>query len=345
MTETEVMTVVQSPPGLLTLDDVPVLMGDEEFPVAREAMWDRIGTPISQEGVSLDVALKTTHLDGWDVELTPLEAVIDGAVMPVPGKYAITRKDHPTKRTRAMSVVGAKYRPLQNEEAFAWTSKVAENGNPYVSGGEAEDGAKVFLVQRMAEPVNVPGIDLFLMSRTTHDGSGSLEAGIVPMGRVSQSAMNVTLAQSKRLWKVRHTANALERAAEAKRALSLIQDYRFEFEEYARRMIHTTVNAKQFRDFTRELFPLSSDAGKRMKSMTANKRRTLAALYYSSPTLSDEYRETAWGVMHAVTEYVDWFAQVRKAEGDPYHARAVRALINGSDVPLKDRAVDLLRKM
>lgn len=348
MTDTVKTLTPQAPPGLIALDNAPVFMADEEFPTDRTPVWDRVGVQVSQDDTDYSAALEHSHLTEWNVDLMPLQAMVDGSVMSVEGKYLITRMDHPTKHLRPISVVGAKYHPLQNEEAFAWTAKVADHGNPYVCGGEMEDGAKVFLVQKMGEPVAVGDsdpVDLYLVSKTTHDGSGSLEASIVPVIRDSQSSVNITLGRSQRLWKVRHTVNALERTAEAKRAMKLMQDYRQEFEEFSRKMVETPITNKQFREFTRDLFPLKSDAGKRMKSMTTNKRRALAALYYGSPTLDDKYRGTAWAVLHAVTEYVDWFAQVRKAEGDPHRARAIRAMVNNSDQPLKDRAIELLQEM
>jgi phage/plasmid-like protein (TIGR03299 family) len=318
-----------------------------EITTDRKPAWERIGTPIFRESAKLDEVLKLARLDDWDVTLIPLVVVADGKRLHINSRSTVIRREN--DRTHALGVVGSKYKPVQNEEVFSWTEKVAEHGHPYVCAGKLEDGAKVFLVNKIKDPIVLDGldaVDMYMVSMTAHDGTGSMESHIFPVQRTCANTLSLSFGKSSNVWRrVRHTAQALSRMTEAKKALSHIQDYRYQFEEFASEMVDTKISHKQLRAYLKELFPYGADEGPHKQSLAKGKRQTLMELYYGSPTIDDRFRETAWAVVSAVAEYVDWYSQVRNAEGDPDHARAVRCLTSKSYEEFKENAVILLRRM
>lgn len=321
--------------------------GEAAFAITRRPAWHRLGTVLEGDFMTSEQALQTAHLADWNVSTVPLTVVLDSKEIAIPGKFLTVRDNPFTKVTEPVGIVGNRYQPIQNEEAFDWTENLSGHGYRYVSAGAMRDLAKVFLVQQLPETFRVDGSDeiqWFLMTTNSHDGSGSMQSSITPIQAVCQNTVRISKLHAARRWNVRHTLNYRDKIAEAKRALGFAQAYVDEFETFSRSLTEQEVTDRQFKALTKNLFKIPVDAGKRMVTQSENKRAAFEGLYFHSPTLDPKFHGTKWGVLHAITEYEDWFAQVRKADGDPDGARA-RRWMQDSDIAFKDKALDLLVKL
>ena len=89
--------------------------GTEEFFAAGSTpVWHRLGQRV-ERALSSGAALKMTALD-WKVDERPIYADIAGEMSEITTHKSIVRRD-----TQAvLGVVGRRYKPVQNEEAFEW---------------------------------------------------------------------------------------------------------------------------------------------------------------------------------------------------------------------------------
>src|ERR1041384_6650563 len=94
-------------------------------------------------------AVQAYGLD-WKVDLVPVQALVDptGQVPPRPVKtaHAVVRTD-----TRVpLSIVGRRYRPIQNAEAFGlFDSVLAKSGASYEGDGACDGGRRVWIQAKL----------------------------------------------------------------------------------------------------------------------------------------------------------------------------------------------------
>lgn len=326
--------------GLAVAED-----GRAAFAITRRPAWHRLGTVIEDDFMTAEKALQVAHLADWNVSTVPLVVSLDGQDVEMPGKFLTVRDNPFTGATEPVGVVGNRYQPIQNEEAFDWTNGLAGFGYHYVSAGAMRDLTKIFMVQQLPETFAVDGTDevlWFLMTTNAHDGRGSMWSYITPIQGVCGNTVRISKLKAARKWSVRHTLNYRDKLEEAKRTLGLAKAYVDEFEAFSQSLYEQEITERQFKAMTKNLFPVKPDAGKAAVTKATNKRDKLIDLYNHSETLDDKFRGTKWGALHAVTEFEDWFSEVRGVEdGDRDGARA-RRWMQESDLELKDKAVDLL---
>jgi phage/plasmid-like protein (TIGR03299 family) len=128
-------------------------------------------------------------------------------------------------------------------------------------------------------------------------------------------ANTLTYATSKqdagnRIVRVRHTTKAAERLVEAHNVLNLRN---LRTEELARQgewLVEHEMSDSAFEIFMEKLMPMPADATTNTggptpaATMIADRRAQVAGIYATAPNLAP-IRGTRWGVLQAVTEYVD----------------------------------------
>ena len=134
-----------------------------------------------------------------------------------------------TTTNKVLGVVGSRYEIIQNSKAFLFFDElVGEGAAIYETAGALGDGEKVWLLAKLPktfEPIFGDKIEQYAMCYNSHDGSAPCSVMFVSVRVVCQNTLNLALRGAKQIVKVRHTANADDRLAEAGHILKEMNDY------------------------------------------------------------------------------------------------------------------------
>jgi phage/plasmid-like protein (TIGR03299 family) len=224
--------------------------------------------------------------------------------------------------------VGSDYQTLTNRDAFAFTTPLATLGAAYDSAGFYGQGQHVFLTMKLErEALEEDPHDVYLLTRTSHDGSKSIQALVTPVRRrcKNQDALITRTAESR--WTVRHNSTMEARLAEAQESLKKTFKYVDSFEETARRLLAIDLETEQLQKMLEQSLPQTKRQGKLVDAIVSVRE--------NSPLL-DDIRPTAWGALQSFTEWTDHHRPFRRPE------TRMKAVIDGWAAQVRN---DLARRM
>ena len=238
-------------------------------------------------------------------------------------------RDNPFDQgTDVLSVVGKRYKTVQNEELFAFADNVLDNdAAKWESAGSIKKGKVVFGSLDIPREIvlDPQGINdktkLYLIVWTSHDGSVAVQAAITPVRVVCQNTLNLAMKTAKQSFKIRHTQTAEGRIVQARQALGLTFAYADAFQKEADELFKQSITDKQFSDLIRNLYPKPEDATKAALTKWENKVVVIDDLYHNSPTNST-IKGTAWGAFNALTERLDYYRSSKTGNSDSLMAAA-----------------------
>lgn len=266
----------------------------------RETPWHGLGTVI-QDAVNSEEALKLAGLD-WEIIQVPVEykGVATGH------QFNIRSSDD-----TVMGVVGARYKPVQNKDAFAFTDELIGGDVRYETAGSLQNGKRVWMLAKMEERrILDDAVEPYLCLTNSHDGFSSMKVCMTPVRVVCQNTLNLALNSAKRTWNVRHSGNIEGKIAEAKHTLGLANAYMDQFAMEAEELYKIKVAPKDFKEMTEELFPITAEMSRRKEES-----QYLLQMQLKSAWDTDDLgniRGTGWGFMNAVSDMTTHRPPARK---------------------------------
>jgi len=260
--------------------------------------------------------LESAKLNNWNVRLEDL-VMPDGYRATTTSQMVV--RDNPFDGgVDVLSVVGDRYKVVQNEELFAFGDGILDGGATWESAGSIKNGRVVFgsLVVPREFVLDPDGANdktvTYLLVHTSHDGSTAVQANITPVRVVCQNTLNMAIKDSKQSFKIRHTATVGGRIDEARRVLGLTFDHMDNFETMARELFETTVTDLEFEKLIKAIYPEpESGSAKVAQTRYTDKVDLLQGLWNDSPT-NATIKNTAWGALNTLTERIDYFRTGRK---------------------------------
>lgn len=298
---------------------------EASFASFREPAWHGLGTVFDHE-VSTSEMLRLAHLDNWNVRLE--NVVVPGVpaerfAMPA---MAVVRTNPFDGQTDVLSVVGKRYKVLQNEELFDFGATLG-SGARWETAGSIKSGRVVFgslALERetVLDPTGVADkVSTYILLHTSHDGSVSVQASITPVRVVCANTLNFALRSVKQSYKIRHTQTLEGKMAAARETLGLAERYMDDFDKAAQALFQTSVTDAQVEDIFATAYPRpDKDAAKAAITRWENKRVAVGEILLSDTT--NAINGTAWGILNALTENLDWNRQERKDNPEPKLAAA-----------------------
>ena len=278
-----------------------------------------------QPGATADHALRAAGLD-WNVIQRPLLVDHGHATTPVTSHVANLRDDYCT----TLGIVGASYEPVHNRDALRVAEAIIDaSGADWVGVAQTHGGARTHAVLRLPREVRIAGdedeaILPLLHVRNAHDGSSALSVAVCPYRVVCSNGMALPLPGAERTWRVRHTANATSRIAEARRALGTTWRYLDRLDEIGQRLISAPLSDTEFEHFARSLLPVdrqaSAPAGQRRYARVMEQRIALQTAREAPDARA--IRGTRWGALQAVTRYASHSQPLRAGSADRTFTRA-----------------------
>ena len=316
--------------------------GDTAFFTNREVAWHKLGT-VTDGALTAQQALKTAFLD-WEVfkseepvsTMVPMlgkSAMEQGSLEEItyPDKFMTYRYHPKSHKAEALGVVGSRYTPVQNSEAFAFLNSIAdESGAVFETAGSIDNGRKVFMTMKMPEGIQIGGvdaIDMYLMAWNTHDGSSSFNVLVTPIRVVCQNTLTAAINSAKQQFLVRHTSGVTDKIEAARDTLKVTFKYQAEFKKIAENLLKQSMADKDFYALVEKVFPIKDEKSPRAVTMAETARATVNGLW-KAPTQAN-IANTKWAAYNAFAEYADWAKPVRDANPDT--ARAIR-IVTGKQI-------------
>jgi phage/plasmid-like protein (TIGR03299 family) len=255
--------------------------------------------------------------------------------------FAVVRSD--TKR--CLGVVGSRFTPLQNLDAFGLIDDLLEEGEVQLdAAGSLRGGKVVFVVAKVPGQTAVlghEGVDMYVVLQHGHDGRHAVHLDVVPVLSVctntlakGRMAAGHQRAQDNPLHaSFSHLPSGIERARQAQDVLGLLSR--------SARLVRDTAETLAKNKLTLEAAErlLSGVYSGLPGTALAEQVRGTIETLEASPHISDEHRRDGWGVLNAVTEWQDWLRPTRTPEarlhrcwegqGRVYRERATAALTRG----------------
>ena len=303
--------------------------GETAFASRIEPAWHKLGTVFEGE-LSTSEMLSTAHLNNWNVRLEEISYPAD--YTKVKTAYSVVRNHPFNNNPDVLSVVGERYKVLQNEELFSFGDGLTDGGATWETAGSIKDGRVVFgslSVPRefILDPKGIADKTVtYLLVHTSHDGSTALQANITPVRVVCQNTLNMALNGAKQSFKVRHTQTISGRMEEAQRVLGLTNTHMDMFEELARNLYETEITNAQFDKLVADLYPKPDELSKMANTKYTEKIDTISNLYKVAST-QEGIRGTKWGALNALTERVDYYRTSRTGDD-----KSLMASASGFDV-------------
>ena len=320
--------------------DIDTTTGQAAVFTAGAPPWHGLGQNINEAAISSE-AIRLAGLD-WIVDQWPVSAIAPDGWGTVAARefFANVRRD--TKAV--LGIVGRKYRPFQNHEAFQFADAIVGEGLArYETAGALREGRRVWMLLKLPDELKAgrqDPIQPYLLVFNTFDGSSCLRALLTSVRVVCQNTLNLALGagQGEGIT-VRHRGDLQGRVREAQETLGLVRQRLLSFDREIKAFRSVPMVNGRLERYFEALFPAaSSDAGEREKN---NRRRSLEQLQvnFNSDTNSlAGMRGTLWAALNAATEFADHQRRFRGTDDLARRQNRLDSIWFGSSNEFKQRA-------
>lgn len=278
---------------------------------ARTPAWHNIGTVVEKEVTSSD-AIVLAGLD-WDVGVKTVSAEVDeGLFVDIPDVKAVVRLSDNTP----LGVVGNRYAPVQNRNAFSFFDSVVGEGKAiYHAAGSLFGGRKIWILAKLPGEIVVGKGDVthkYLLLSNTHDGSGTLRMLLTPVRVVCANTLAIALhgARGQGI-SIRHTNSVETRMRAAELSVKAATEFYDAFNEQAMLLASKQYSRDQLNEMLLKLFPNPENVD-RETTANAIKRDRVIQLFENGAG-HDKIAGSAWAAIQAVSEFAQWEMKTNQA--------------------------------
>jgi phage/plasmid-like protein (TIGR03299 family) len=267
-----------------------------------ETPWHGLGKQL-ENNPSIEEAIKAADL-GWKVELKPVY-LEDGTL--IESAQATVRDSDGA----CLGVVGNRYKPLQNEEAFSFFEPFLQNGLCSLeTAGSLCGGKKVWVLARIGgSDLPIAGDDVvrkFILLSNSHDGSVSVRVGYTPVRVVCANTLSMAVRDKEsQLIRVRHTQRTMYDLEKIRDVMNLVnQNFEASAEQY-RLLARKTINAADLRKYVIKVMDLKENEQGDLHPRAEGTLAQVIDLFENGRgNQLIGVRGTVWAAYNAVTEYL-----------------------------------------
>lgn len=270
----------------------------------RETPWHKLGVVLDNPP-TIQEAIDLSGLN-WGVELKPL-FLGNGDLV---DHKAVVRQDS----GNVLGIVGPRYQPLQNAQAFDWFNPFVENGEVALeTAGSLDEGRRIWVMAKIARDpsVIVKGDEVlkYLMLSNSHDGTLAIRVGYTPIRIVCANTLAMAhSSNASKLIRVRHTASS-KVALDKLRDIMNIVDREFEATaEQFRFLASRTFNQKDIREYVKAVLGKDKIADEDLPTRTKNQLDEIIGLIDHANQKLNGVDGTYWAAYNAVNQYLNYDA-------------------------------------
>ena len=264
--------------------------------------WHGLGEKL-EEAPTISEAIEASGLN-WEVGVKDL-VTKDGYDVPARATYRKTDNS-------ILGVVGPRYVPLQNTDAFDWFQPFIDKGECSLhTGGSLSDGQKVWVLAQLnrdpSEIVKGDDVQKFILLSNSHDGTTSIRVGYTPIRVV---CVNTLAAAHKKgvsqMLRIRHTAsskNALDNVRD------IMDNINMQFEataEQFRFLASRDFNQKDVQKYVKVLLGCENTHEDDLKTRTRNTIRKVMQTIEGPKQNLPGVRGTWWAAYNGFNEYLNF---------------------------------------
>ncbi len=297
---------------------------------SRETPWHGLGVRVDH-ALDSEQALIAAGLD-WSVAL---ENAYTQDMVAIPDTKLVVRSSDRT----VLGVVGNRYTPVQNRDAFNFTDSLLGAGVLYETAGSLAGGKKIWMLARLEKSDFILDEEIipYVCFTNSHNGSSGVTVVTTPVQVVCQNTLSLALSTAKRSWSVRHTKAIHGRMDEARETLNLTNVYMRRLKAEAEELVKKEVSRAKWENIVKQLFPITEDTG--LRGITTRTQQQEGLLAAMNADYMQNVKYTGWGAVQAVTDYETHFKSMRETENSQENAFA--ALLSRG-MPLTQRVLELI---
>jgi phage/plasmid-like protein (TIGR03299 family) len=311
----------------------------------REDAWHKLGQRVDG-AVSWQEAMKLAGLDWQAIKVQNFAVNPSGANVPV-DSYSIFRD---IDNQLLASGVGEGFTIKQNSECFNFVDDLleAQDGAHYDSAGALGNGAQIWVSARIPQAdfavLGESPVQNYLGFTTAHDGSMAHTAFISAVQTVCENTLRQALSTNTGMLRIKHTKNADQRFADAKRVMQGVVMDAGKLREKLELLATRKITRESMTSILDKLFPKNENA--KVDTRRDNVLAEVLALYASNDNNAfPRLGGTAYNLLNAVTEWTDHLRNVRMTDSrigmSVDQARAENAVI-GTGEKLKSSALEVI---
>jgi phage/plasmid-like protein (TIGR03299 family) len=266
--------------------------------------WHRLGTALDEADLyDWPSASRKAGLD-WEVELVPLVTADTQAHVT---HRAVRRRSD----ARVLGVVGPRYAPLQNTDAFAWFQPFLDAREAALhTAGSLRQGSRIWVLAKLnRDPLVIAEgdtVEKFILLSHGHDGSLAVRCGFTPVRVVCQNTLSMAHgSDASRLIRLKHTKDVLGNLANVREVMNLAnQEFEATAEQY-RRLARRSISQADLRKYVRRVLKVEDDqeAGSRLRNLIG---QVVGLAETGRGNNLPSIRGTYWSAYNGVSEWLTY---------------------------------------
>lgn len=312
----------------------------ETMAFTRERPWHGLGNKLATQQ-PIDVWKTEAGMD-WNIEESEVRYIIGsnnvGVISAFPENKVLYRSD--TKA--ALAVVSKRFQVVQPGEVLEfYRDLTATNGFELETAGVLREGRKFWALARTGQSTTLKGrdkVDGYLLLATSCDGTLATTAQFTSVRVVCNNTLSIALGNASSAIKVPHRSRFDPDVV--KRQLGIATSSWDGFVARMKALVERPVDPDSVDGLLRRVLTYAAPGG---KNAVVNEQAltTVRSLYEGGGkgALLASSRDTAWGLLNSVTEYVDHH---RRARSDGHRRDAAWF---GQGAQIKQRAWDEFMKL
>jgi phage/plasmid-like protein (TIGR03299 family) len=218
-----------------------------------------------------------------------------------------------------LGVVGDRYTPLQNSEAFDFTDSLVKGGEmKYVTAGALGSGERIWILAQAAKdtPIEIikgDPIDSYLLFSNSHDGSSGVEMRSTSITVVCQNTLAMATRGNAAGMKIRHTASVTDRLKVASGILKAHAEHQKDWVSAMKYLAKHPITDDIVLAFEKAMFgDVDKTPEGRGMTVLTNKLECFEQLLVKGKGTEIPGRcGNLYGMVQAFTEWTDHYSQVK----------------------------------
>ena len=281
----------------------------ERMVFAGQVPWHGLGTEIDSATNFWD-AFKLAGLD-WEVETEPLYR--KGAADQVVGEEVKAQAAVRTSDDRVLGVVGPRWTPLQNRDAFKLFEPLVDSGDLILhTAGSLRNGERVWVLCQLGadntEIVKDDEIAKFVLLSNGHDGKLAVHLGFTPIRVVCANTEAMARgSKASKLIRVRHHRFVKNNVEKLRDIMNLAnQEFETTAENY-RFLAARQINSKDLRKYVKIVLNVQDQEDKEISTRTENIIQSIENLFLTGKGNDlPHVKGTYWAAYNAVSEHLNY---------------------------------------
>ena len=264
--------------------------------------WHGLGNKVEAD-IGIEDAIVSAGLD-WEVGLEDLQTV-DG--VPVNHRATYRKSDG-----SILGVVGPRYTPLQNRDAFDWFQPFLDAGECQLhTAGSLSEGEKVWVLAQLnrdnCEIVKGDEVSKFILLSNSHDGTTSIRVGYTPIRVVCVNTLAAAhSSKESQLIRIRHTRSSKTNLENVR---DIMDNINAEFEATAdqfRFLASRNFNQGDVRRYVKTMLDIQGTPDDDIKTRTRNILDDILTRIEGPKQSATGVRGTWWAAYNGFNEYLNY---------------------------------------